>query len=355
MGQWIFGKGNFLSATDNSKKLLKSSGCIVSDFAESGSLADAGFVLCTFEAVPIAFHGVSTLNNMVFSKALWENLLSNKYLKTAMENRSHWGEASHADRDEVLLSEAACRVNKFWIADNNLVLGNVDILNTTKGRDCYILAKVGRIGISSRGFGELRDRGDGLKDVVPEEYMHVSFDLVSFPAVPDATFTLITGDKPLPDTETIGLSAELRNLINQAYDMNPENEALRKLYQSAGGLTKKSFNFKDQDWLCNEVKKTMLSAEYSYTALRVAEKRARLESAKAIKSAGTRSSVVEEFDKDLRSANPDLRWVLKGVKPPDNGWYRLSYSYRHKFEFNLKPRVFMVRKGKDGLIEVMEG
>ena len=170
MKQWIFGRGSSFSISNDAQTLLKSSGCIVSDFVGDSPPDKVGPILCTFSAIPVAFWDVSTLNRMVFSKALWESLLANDYLKRTMEDGSHFGEGSHADRDEVMLKEIACRVNKFWLGDNNLVLGNVDLLNTPNGNICYTLAKVGRVGISSRGFGELKDRADGLKDVVPDQY-----------------------------------------------------------------------------------------------------------------------------------------------------------------------------------------
>ena len=210
--QWIFGRASPVSLSEEGHKLLKSSGCIVSDFGVSAASPDSGRILCSFEAVPIAFFNIPTLNHMVFSRALWENLLANQYLKRTMQDGAHFGEASHADRDEVLLKEVACRVRDFWLGDNNLVLGNVDILDTPNGRIIYSLAKVSRVGISSRGFGELRNRPDGLQEVVPDQYMHVCFDMVSFPAVPDASMTLITGDNALPDTEMMSMSASLRDL-----------------------------------------------------------------------------------------------------------------------------------------------
>jgi len=242
MGQWIYGRASSVSLSTHGQSLLKSSGCIVSDFYEIDKTSSEGRILCTFQAVPIAFYDTPTLNNMVFSRALWENLLANQYLRRTMEDGAHFGESSHADRDEVLLKEAACRVTKFWIGPNNLVLGDVDILDTPNGRTVYSLAKIARVGISSRGFGELRDRPDGLKEVVPDQYSHVCWDMVAFPAVPDASMTLITGDNSLPNVEMANMSTYLRGLIDQAVKRNPYKKSLQRLYSGTGGLQKKSFN-----------------------------------------------------------------------------------------------------------------
>jgi len=254
MGQWIFGKASPVSLSDKGKQLLKSSGCIVSDYVgESGSSSNG--LLCTFKSVPIAFYDVPTLNQMVFSRKLWECLLENQYLKQSMENGSHYGEAKHADRDEVYLDEIACRVNKFWFGDNNILLGDVDIPDTPKGRIVHSLAKISRVGISSRGFGELRNRDDGLKDVIPDQYMHVCWDMVAFPAVPDAHMTLITGDSPYD--ETINMSTELRNLIREAYQRNPKDKALQKLVSTAKIPTGKKYDFS----LKNDLDRAIISHE----------------------------------------------------------------------------------------------
>ena len=295
MGQWIFGRGTSLSISDKGKKLLKSSGCIVSDFVGDSTPDKAGPILCTFEAVPVAFWDVSTLNRMIFSRALWEKLLSNDYLRRTMEDGSHFGESAHADRDEVYLKEVACRVNKFWMGDRNLVLGNVDIMNTPNGNIVYTLAKTSRVGISSRGFGELRDRDDGLKDVVPDEYMHVCFDMVAFPAVPDASMTLRTGEDALSSIEMEKMSGDLRGLIEQAYDKNPENKPLQKLYNSIGGVKKKSFDFT----MVNALNTALISqrVRFGYKDLFSQGKRAIISMAKGSSSLG---DVIRRFCRYLK-------------------------------------------------------
>jgi len=245
MGQYIFGRyaDSAFSVSDGGKKYLKSSfGSVVSDFVGESSPSKAGPILCSFEAVPIAFWRVPTLNRMVFSRVLWENLLANDYLRRTMEDGAHFGEASHADRDEVLLKETACRVNKFWLSDqNNWVLGNVDLLNTPNGNIIYTLARVGRVGISSRGFGELADRDDGLREVVPDQYAHVCWDMVAFPAVPDASMTLRSGEDALSSIEMSKMSDDLRGLIKEAYEIYPDSKPLKKLFSRAYPDVKKSF------------------------------------------------------------------------------------------------------------------
>jgi hypothetical protein len=245
MKQFIFGGNSSLSVGNPNKTLLKSSIGSVVDFARDSDISRVGGVLCSFKAVPIAFWGVGTLNSMVFSRELWEMLLSNAYLKRSLEDGSHFGEAFHANREEVLYPDVACRVTNFWLGDNNLVLGNVDILNTPNGVIVYTLAKVSRVGISSRGFGELRDIGGGLKDVVPEDYLHICWDMVAFPAVPDASMTLVPEERALPTKELNAMSEQLRQIIRDASERNPNDVGLRNLWNAVGRGVKKPFNLRN--------------------------------------------------------------------------------------------------------------
>lgn len=144
-------------------------------------------VLYSWVDIPIAYWDIPTLNNMIFSRELWEQI--HQDFKSSLETGCHWGESGHSPESEINLSKVACRVTDFHCADNNVVLGNVDILDTATGRDMYALAKAGTLGLSSRGFGVLEERRDGTQIVVPSEYRHVCWDLVAVPAVPVAVMS----------------------------------------------------------------------------------------------------------------------------------------------------------------------
>jgi hypothetical protein len=137
--------------------------------------------------------------------------------------------------------EIAIRVTDFHLDRDNLVLGNVDLMDTPNGLTIYSCVKTGRAGISSRGFGELRDADNGLRDVVPEDYQHIGFDCVTFPAVPAAHMSLV--DQSAMATKELGsLSDHLRGLIEQAYESNPGSQILRELYSAVGRPARKRFN-----------------------------------------------------------------------------------------------------------------
>lgn len=236
--QWIY--GNFLNTKTNQdihKRLIKSSIYKEHDFISQGykPQQDGSGVLYQWKNQPLAYWDIPTLNGMVFSRKLWESIRENKFIKAALETHCLWGDSQHRDEEEIFLTNVAIRVDDFHCDDDNLVLGDVSLMDTPAGLTIYALAKTGAVGESSRGFGELRDRGDGLQDVDEESYSHVSFDCVSFPAVP-ACLSYSTSSDDLAmqayrAAKSIGsLEQELKCSINEAYEKFPENDLISRMY-----------------------------------------------------------------------------------------------------------------------------
>lgn len=193
-------------------------------------------VLYSWKNVPLAYWDVPTLNNMVFSRELWETVHSMPAVKAAMETKSFWGEECHKDATEVFVPNIALRVNDFHCDSNNLVLGDVDLMDTPNGLIVYSLAKTGRIGESSRGFGELIPRNDssGLSDVKVDGYLAVCWDFVTFPAVPNCF--LSTSENAYVSSKELGnMEQELRRAVSQALDQQPKNKALYNLHSLFNG------------------------------------------------------------------------------------------------------------------------
>jgi hypothetical protein len=74
----------------------------------------------------------------------------------------------------------------------------IDIIDTPCGKIAYQLAKYGfKLGISSRGSGDLYTDEYGDEAVDPETYDFTTFDLVILPAVKDARLVMesFEGDK----------------------------------------------------------------------------------------------------------------------------------------------------------------
>lgn len=237
-GVWI--KGSWFTAkgfADTKNTLIKSGLMKNEDRIMQGykpEQNDTG-ILYSWKNMPIAYYDIPTLNNMVFSKKLWESIHENSFIKAALDNHCYWGEDCHRDSSEVLLENVAIRVNDFWIGDNNLVLGNVDLMDTPRGLTIYSLAKTGMIGTSSRGFGDLVDIGNGLTRVEESTYLAVSHDVVGFPAVPAAFCVSTTGNsnvtQSVMDLEK-GLREQISSAIEEAYEKNPMNEWIAAMFNS---------------------------------------------------------------------------------------------------------------------------
>ena len=237
-GVWI--KGSWFTAkgfADTKNTLIKSGLMKNEDRIMQGykpEQNDTG-ILYSWKNMPIAYYDIPTLNNMVFSKRLWESIHENSFIKAALDNHCYWGEDCHRDSSEVLLENVAIRVNDFWIGDNNLVLGNVDLMDTPRGLTIYSLAKTGMIGTSSRGFGDLVDIGNGLTRVEESTYLAVSHDVVGFPAVPAAFCVSTMGNnnvtQSVMDLEK-GLREQISSAIEEAYEKNPANEWIAAMFNS---------------------------------------------------------------------------------------------------------------------------
>src|SRR5574344_934320 len=111
---WI--KGSWFSAktfSDTKSKLIKSGLMKSEDQIMQGykpEQNDTG-VLYSWKNMPIAYYDIPTLNNMIFSKKLWESIHENPFIKAALDNHCYWGEDQHRDNSEVLLEHVAIRVN----------------------------------------------------------------------------------------------------------------------------------------------------------------------------------------------------------------------------------------------------
>jgi hypothetical protein len=233
--------------TTSKEKLIASGVYSEQDSVLSGfQPEDDNGVLYSWSSTPIAFWDICTLNRMLFPKALWEGMLANQWIHLAFQNKNFWGEDCHKDSDEVFFKNVSCRVNRFWLADDNMVLGDVDLMATPMGTIIYALAKTGKIGISSRGFGGLEDIGNGCTRVVVEEYQAVCWDNVVLPACSNAVMT--TADLKSFQTDVIeDMIMELRGLIGNALDRHPKDERLLALGSAIGTYGKKSFSYSKSD------------------------------------------------------------------------------------------------------------
>lgn len=282
---WIkgsfFNAKNYFDTTGSCQKLIKSSVYKAEDRIEQGYKPNQGGngVLYHWENKPLAYYDIPTLNNMIFSKKLWEMIHENPFIKASMDNNCWWGEDRHRDESEVVFENVALRINDFHCEGENLVCGSIDLMDTPRGLTIYSLAKTGAIGTSSRGFGDLIDIGNSLTRVDEDTYLAVDWDAVGFPAVPNC-MCLRTGEEQPDLSQSVldlekGLREQITSCIIDAHEKDPANDWITMMFNSLNLADKSktfplasSVNFKKDINPTQAFKKTYPSTKKIVSALK---------------------------------------------------------------------------------------
>lgn len=165
---------------------------------------------------PCATTIAATRNGRFYSDELWEKVFNNPIVKEQFASKLVAGELGHpADRQEIDM-EKIC-----WIMpeppyknEKNQLIGSWDILDTPNGRILKTLCDYGcKIGVSSRGSGDIITDYNGNEAVDPDTYEFTCFDAVLLPAVKEARLEYISESL---DTNKKSLSQALNESLNSA-------------------------------------------------------------------------------------------------------------------------------------------
>lgn len=153
-----------------------------------------------------------TRNGRKYSEKLWEKVFQDEIVKEYFEAGGIFGELGHpVGRDETDMEKIAiCMKNPPVKGKNGLLEGRWDILDTPNGRILKTLVDYGyKMGISSRGTGDVYEDIDGQETVDEDTYNFQGFDAVLLPAVKAARLTAVheslDGRKPLRQALTEAL------------------------------------------------------------------------------------------------------------------------------------------------------
>ena len=136
-----------------------------------------------------------TRNGRKYSDELWERVFKDSLVQEQFANGGIFGELNHpADRDEVDLSQVCvCMSEPPKKNDKGELIAKWDILDTPNGRILKTLCDYGyKLGISSRGTGDIIEGYDGQESVDPDSYQLNAFDVVLIPAVKSARLNYVT-------------------------------------------------------------------------------------------------------------------------------------------------------------------
>lgn len=123
---------------------------------------------------------LATENKRVYPKKLWEREFTR--LEHSLNNRQVFGELDHPTDGRTSLNRVSHIITGLQLGDDNIVVGEAEILDTERGKNLMAMLKAGcSVGVSSRGYGSTKPNDKG-EEVVQEDYRLVTYDFVAEPA-----------------------------------------------------------------------------------------------------------------------------------------------------------------------------
>lgn len=206
-----------------------------------------------------------TRNDRQYDEELWERVFKDDIINEYFECGGILGELDHpTDRTETDTSKVAiCMPEKPKKGKDGKLYARFDILDTPNGRIAYTLAKYGyKLGVSSRGDGDVYEAFDGKEHVDPKTYSLKAFDLVILPAVKAARLALkeSVGNKTLKQALTESLNSATKDekaimietLERLNIDYKTKKVSNKKITESVA-QTKENTAGNTGDWMMKEL------------------------------------------------------------------------------------------------------
>ena len=212
-----------------------------------------------------------TRNDRQYDEELWDRVFKDEIINEYFSCGGILGELDHpTDRTETDTSKVAiCMPEKPKRGKDGKLYARFDILDTPNGRIAYTLAKYGyKLGVSSRGDGDVYEAYDGKEHVDPKTYSLKAFDLVILPAVKAARLSLkeSVGNKTFKQALTESLKKATKDekaiMIETLERLNIDYKTTTKKKQLSDNKeslvenvtqTKNNIVGDTQDWAMNEL------------------------------------------------------------------------------------------------------
>ena len=164
---------------------------------------------------PCADFMCKTRNGRKYPESLWQKVFDDPIVNEMIEAGGIPGELDHPeDREDVDSSRIAILLKEKPKKKDGKLWAKFSILNTPLGKIAYTLAKAGfKLGISSRGSGDVIQDYNGEETVDESTYNFKCFDLVLLPAVKDARLNLVTESF---DTNKVSYKKLLKESLDNA-------------------------------------------------------------------------------------------------------------------------------------------
>lgn len=161
---------------------------------------------------------ITNKNGLDITREVWENVFNSEEYKEAIQYGWYIGFLGHPEDPACQDFEHSCIVmTSGRIADNGKIYGSFNLVDTPVGRIVKALQDAGvKFGISVRGAGDII-----ANSVDPDTFVFRGFDLVAFPAYPDAipTYTEIAASAdPVRQKKYAIACATVKDNANKLYD-----------------------------------------------------------------------------------------------------------------------------------------
>ena len=180
---------------------------------------------------PIADFKHPTRNDRLYSEDVWDKTFESPIMKEKLENKCILGELGHPeDRTETLIEKAAiCLAEMPKKLTDGTLQGVFDILDTPNGKILKTLCDYGcKIGVSSRGTGDIYEGLGGQEEVLPDTYECECWDAVLLPSVKAARPKYVTESLKKALTESLSKASDKEKEIMKEtldslnFDYSPE-------------------------------------------------------------------------------------------------------------------------------------
>lgn len=313
----------------------------------------------------------STRNGRKYGIDLWEKVFNSPIMKEKIENKVAFGELGHPeDRSEIDMEKiAVCLAEQPKKGKDGFLYAVFDILSTPNGKLLKTLCDYGcKVGVSSRGSGDVYTDVDGNEAVDPDTYECECFDIVLIPAVKEARLQYVT--------ESL------------EHNKKTLNESLKELVESSNEEDKKVLTETMKELNLGESNDRILSARDFYFANEKPEEKEKLtldavelqklsdeELEKVLDNAGDGSTISNIYDswwaeKDLKDNKAPSESIVEkhivirqnyGAPIPtkyyDEEW-TVSGSSKHKYDLmkiiNNKSKYYIVSNDVPTLERVEE-
>lgn len=137
-----------------------------------------------------------TANRRRYGRALWEREL--KRLAPIMAAKKVFGELDHPAEGRTKLQRVSHLLTNLVLQPDGQIIGEAEVMDTTMGKELKAIFDAGgNVGVSSRGYGSVKQDSEGY-DEVQDDFQLDTFDFVVDPAQSTAypEFTLEGQTKP---------------------------------------------------------------------------------------------------------------------------------------------------------------